>query len=313
MASSSSSASTTEGYRGGMEIPGWDLFYVGKVRDLYRHPNHPDHMLMVATDRLSAFDVVMNETIPDRGRVLTHITEYWLQEFADWMPAARVTCVPEEVPDLPAEMFDVLRSRCTWTRKADRVNVEIVLRAYLAGSGFREYQASGGLWDHKLPEGLQNSSKLPEVLHTPTTKGDVDLPITWEQAIELIGSPEEASQIHALALRIFNEASQRAAAKNVVLADTKFEFGRIDGQLVLIDEVMTPDSSRYWPIDAINPGQEPPSFDKEIVRAYLRSVKDWNRKAPGPPIPADVIAKTRGRYLDICEILTGSLPDCVER
>lgn len=313
MASSSSSASTTEGYRGGMEIPGWDLFYVGKVRDLYRHPNHPGHMLMVATDRLSAFDVVMNETIPDRGRVLTFITEYWLQEFSSWMPAARVTCIPEEVPDLPAEMFDVLRSRLTWTKEADRVNVEIVLRAYLAGSGFREYKSTGRLWDHALPAGLQNSSKLPEVLHTPTTKGDVDLPIDWPQAVELIGSEKEASEIHALALRIFNEASERAAAKNVVLADTKFEFGRIDGQLVLIDEVMTPDSSRYWPIDDIVAGQEPPSFDKEIVRAHLRSVTDWNRKAPGPTIPADVIAKTRGRYLDICEILTGSLPDCVER
>ncbi|MDP7061529.1 MAG: phosphoribosylaminoimidazolesuccinocarboxamide synthase, partial [Planctomycetota bacterium] len=134
MATSSSSASATEGYRGGIEIPGWDLFYTGKVRDLYRHPAHPGHMLMVATDRLSAFDVVMNETIPDRGRVLTFITEYWLQEFSDWMPAARVTCDPAEVPDLPEEFHDDLRGRLTWTREADRVNVEVVLRAYLAGS-----------------------------------------------------------------------------------------------------------------------------------------------------------------------------------
>ncbi|MCP4094076.1 MAG: phosphoribosylaminoimidazolesuccinocarboxamide synthase [Planctomycetes bacterium] len=313
MASSSSSASATEGYRGGIEIPGWDHFYTGKVRDLYRHPAHPGFMLMVATDRLSAFDVVMNETIPDRGRVLTHITEYWLQEFSDWMPAARVTCDPTQVPDLPEEMHDALRGRLTWTREADRVNVEVVLRAYLAGSGFREYKATGRLWDHELPEGLQNSSQLPEVLHTPTTKAEVDEPITWAEAEELIGCKEEAAKIHQLALRIFNGAAERAATKNVVLADTKFEFGRIDGQLVLIDEVMTPDSSRYWPADQIEAGKEPPSFDKEIVRAYLRSITEWDRKAPPPTVPADVIAKTRERYLDICEILTGSLPDCVSR
>ena len=313
MASSSSPTSATEGYRGGIEIPGWELFYTGKVRDLYRHPNHPDHMLMVATDRLSAFDVVMNETIPDRGRILTHITEYWLQEFSEWMPAARETCDPAQIPDLPAANHDDLRGRVTWTKVADRVNVEVVLRSYLAGSGFREYQATGRLWDHELPSGLQNSSKLPEVLHTPTTKAEKDEPITWPEAVELIGDEGEASQIHALALRIFNEAAERAAAKDVILADTKFEFGRIDGKLVLIDEVMTPDSSRYWPADSIVPGQEPPSFDKEIVRAYLRSLSDWDRPPPPPHIPADVIAKTRGRYLDICEILTGSLPDCVTR
>jgi len=311
--SSSSSASAAEGYRGSIEIPGWEHFYTGKVRDLYRHPSHPKHMLMIATDRLSAFDVVLNETIPDRGRVLTFITEYWLQEFSAWMPAARITCEPTQVPDLPEELHKTLRGRLTWTHVAERVNVEVVLRAYLAGSGFREYQATGRLWDHQLPAGLLNSSKLPEVLHTPTTKAETDEPITWPQAVELIGSKDEATQIHALALRIFHEAAQRAAAKNVVLADTKFEFGRIDGKIVLIDEVMTPDSSRYWPMDAIVAGHEPPSFDKEIVRAYLRSLTDWNRKAPAPHIPADVIAKTRDRYLDICEILTGSLPEGVAR
>ena len=312
MSSTSSSSATSQGYPGGIEIPGWEFFYKGKVRDLYRHPDHPDHMLMIATDRLSAFDVVMNETIPDRGRVLTHITEYWLQEFADWMPAARITCEPSEIPNLPVELHDDLRGRATWTHNADRVNVEVVLRAYLAGSGFREYKKTGRLWDHALPEGLENSSKLPEVLHTPTTKAEVDEPITWVEAEGLIGSKEEADKIHELALRIFGEASKRAAEKGVVLADTKFEFGRLNGQLVLIDEVMTPDSSRYWPADEIVAGQEPPSFDKEIVRAYLRSLTDWERKPPAPPIPAEVIARTRGRYLEICRILTGSLPAGVE-
>ena len=308
MASASSSDTTCRGYPGGIEIPGWEFFYQGKVRDLYRHPRHPQHMLMVATDRLSAFDVVMKETIPDRGRVLTHITEYWLREFENWMPAARVSCDPAAIPDLPPEFHQSLQGRATWTRVADRVDVEIVLRAYLAGSGFREYVATGSLWEHALPADLQNSSRLPQVLHTPTTKAEKDEPIHWQQAQVLIGDKEEADHIHALALRIFKEASEKAAAKGVVLADTKFEFGRVDGKLVLIDEVMTPDSSRFWLADRIVPGEEPPSFDKETVRSYLRSCTDWDRNPPPPPIPAEIIARTRARYLDLCEILTGSLP-----
>ncbi len=310
--SSMSATDHNQGYRGGLEIPGWDLFYVGKVRDLYRHPAHPGCMMMIATDRLSAFDVVMNETVPDRGRVLTHITESYLKQVADWMPAARITCNPAEIPDLPAEFHDALRGRVTWTRESDRVNVEVVLRAYLAGSGYREYAKTGRLWDHALPEGLQNSSKLPEVLHTPTTKAEVDEPISWAEAEELIGSQEEADRIHELALKLFQQASDRAAEKGVILADTKFEFGRQDGELVLIDEVMTPDSSRYWPADSVVEGQEPQSYDKEIVRAYLRSVTEWNRKAPPPTIPAEVIANTRAKYLEICQILTGSLPEGVD-
>jgi phosphoribosylaminoimidazole-succinocarboxamide synthase len=304
---SASSASDT-GYKGGLEIPGWDLFYIGKVRDLYRHPNHPKKMLMIATDRLSAFDVVMGQTIPDRGRILTHITEFWLEKFKDWMPAARITCDPAQVPDLPQEFHEQLSDRLTFTHEADRVNVEIVLRAHLAGSGFREYQATGKLWDVEVPSGLQNSSKLPEVVHTPTTKAEKDEPVTWVEAIALIGDADEAAKIHEMALKIFGEASAAAAAKGIILADTKFEFGRLNGELVLIDEVMTPDCSRYWPADGIVEGQEPPSFDKEIVRAYLRSLSDWNRQAPGPEIPQDIIQETRQRYLDICQILTGSLP-----
>jgi phosphoribosylaminoimidazole-succinocarboxamide synthase len=265
-------------------------------------------MLMIATDRLSAFDVVMEQTIPDRGRILTHITEFWLDQFKDWMPAARITCDPAEVPDLPQEFHEQLSGRLTFTHEADRVNVEIVLRAHLAGSGFREYQATGKLWDVEVPSGLQNSSKLPQVVHTPTTKAEKDEPITWLQAIELIGDADEAAKIHKMALKIFGEASDAAAAKGIILADTKFEFGRLNGELVLIDEVMTPDCSRYWPADDIVEGQEPPSFDKEIVRAYLRTLTDWNRQAPGPNIPDEIIMQTRQRYLDICQILTGSLP-----
>ncbi len=299
------------GYRGGLRIPGWELYYTGKVRDVYRHPRHPGMALMVASDRLSAFDVVMQEVVPDRGKILTHITEHWLREVSSWMPTARITTRVNEIPDLPLEMHELLRGRATWTRLADRVNVEIVLRGHLAGSGWREYEKTGRLWEHPLPAGLLNSSPLPAVLHTPTTKAEKDEPITWSQAEELIGSKAEAARIHALALRIFEQAATRCAAKGVVLADTKFEFGRVDGELVLIDEVMTPDSSRYWPADQIRPGTEPPSYDKEIVRAYLRSLKDWNRKPPPPPIPAEIIAKTRRKYVEICRILTGSLPEGV--
>lgn len=265
-------------------------------------------MLMIATDRLSAFDVVMKETVPDRGRVLTHITEYWLEQVSDLIPAARVTIDPAEIPNLPEDLHDILRGRITWTRRAERVNVEVVLRAFLAGSGWREYEATGRLWDHALPAGLQKSSQLPEVLHTPTTKAEKDEPITWEQAVELIGCDTDANLIHDVALRIFNGAAKTAAEKGVLLADTKFEFGRIDGQLVLIDEVMTPDSSRYWPANQVVEGNEPPSFDKEIVRAYLRSLEDWDRTPPPPTIPADIITQTRDRYLEICQILTGGSP-----
>ena len=306
--SSSLDSGAAQGYRGGLEIPGWELFYKGKVRDLYRRPGDREFMLMVATDRLSAFDVVMDETVADRGKVLTHITEYWLERVEDWMPAARVTTDPAQVPGLPEEFHQRLRGRATWTRVAERVNVEVVLRAYLAGSGFREYQRTGAMWDVALPAGLQNSSKLPETVITPTTKAEKDEPITWAQAVELIGDPAEAEQVRALALRIFALAADRAAEAGVVLADTKFEFGRLDGKLVLIDEVMTPDSSRYWPADRIVPGQEPPSYDKEIVRVYLRGLGGWDRKPPPPPIPAEVIARTRQQYLEICRVLTGSTP-----
>lgn len=300
------------GYRGGLEIPGWELFYTGKVRDLYRHPAHPDHILMIATDRLSAFDVIMRETVPDRGRVLTHITEYWLQAVQATIPAARVTTDPAEVPDLPHQCFEALRGRTTWTRRAERVDVEIVLRAYLAGSGWREYEATGRMWEHALPAGLQKSSPLPGVLHTPTTKDEKDIPISWEQAIELVGNREEAEHIRRVATELFEQAAARAKGAGVLLADTKFEFGRIDGELVLIDEVFTPDCSRYWPADQVVAGEEPPSYDKEIVRAFLRSLSDWDRTPPPPTIPDEVIQRTRARYLEICRILTGSLPDGVQ-
>ncbi|MBT3339586.1 MAG: phosphoribosylaminoimidazolesuccinocarboxamide synthase [Planctomycetes bacterium] len=300
---------TAGGYIGGLDIPGWELFYKGKVRDLYRHPNHPDQLLMIATDRLSAFDVVMAETIPDRGKILTFITEHWLKEVSDWMPAARITCEPSKVPDLPSEVHDVLRGRMTWTHTADRVNVEIVLRAHLAGSGYREYRDTGKLWDIEVPEGLQNSSKLPEVVLTPTTKAEKDEPITWMEAVAEIGDLAQADRIRELAFRMFQEAATRANSRGVILADTKFEFGRLDGELVVIDEVLTPDSSRYWPADQIVAGKEPPSYDKEIVRQFLRTVDNWDFKAPPPTIPADVIAQTRDRYLEICQILCGALPE----
>ncbi|RMH01817.1 MAG: phosphoribosylaminoimidazolesuccinocarboxamide synthase [Planctomycetota bacterium] len=307
--SSSIDLDPSQGYRGGLEIPGWELFYRGKVRDLYRRPGDDEHMLMVATDRLSAFDVVMNETVPERGKVLTHITEYWLREVEDWMPAARITTDPAQVPDLPEEFHAPLRGRATWTRVAERVNVEVVLRARLAGSGWREYERTGALWDVPLPPGLKNSSPLPEVVVTPTTKAEKDEPIPWAEAVAIIGDPAAAERVRELALRLFAQAAERAERAGVVLADTKFEFGRLDGELVLIDEVLTPDSSRYWPAEAIVEGEEPPSYDKEIVRAYLRGLTDWNRQPPPPPIPAEVIERTRRRYLEICRILTGGGPD----
>lgn len=301
----------TQGYAGGIQIAGWDLFYTGKVRDLYRHPAHPGHMLMVATDRLSAFDVVMQETVPDRGRVLTHCTDYWLDRVEGTVPSASVTTDPGAIPDLPLELHELLRGRATWTREAERINVEVVLRAYLAGSGWREYEKTGALWEHPLPAGMQKSSRLREVLVTPTTKAEKDEPIDWSEAVELVGNAEEAERMRDLAVTLFTDAAARAEQAGVVLADTKFEFGRLDGELVLIDEVLTPDSSRFWPADALVEGEEPPSYDKEIVRAYLRSLSDWDRTPPPPTIPPAVIDQTRSRYLELCQILTDGLPEGV--
>ncbi len=299
----------TAGHAGGLAIPGWELVLRGKVRDLYRHPDHPGHLLLVATDRLSAFDVILRELVPDRGRVLTHVTEYWTRRVEDWLPAARVTTDVAAIPDLPAALNGVLRGRVTWTREAERLDVEIVLRARLAGSGWREYQRSGGLWGLPLPPGLRLGDPLPEVLLTPTTKSEEkDRPITWAEAVAIIGNEEDAERVRELALRLFREAAERAAAAGLVLADTKFEFGRLDGQVVLIDEVLTPDSSRYWPAAEIVPGQEPPSYDKEIVRSWLRS-SGWDFQPPPPPLPAEVVERTRNRYLEVCRALTGGEPE----
>lgn len=305
-------AAPERGYRGGLAIPGWELGYRGKVRDVYRRAGDERRLLLVATDRLSAFDVVLNEAVPDRGKILTHITESWTRQVEGWMPVARITVDPAAVPDLPAAARGALRGRATWAWRAERVDVEIVLRAYLAGTGWREYERTGSLWDIPLPPGLRQSSRLPEVVITPTTKSEAkDRPLSWAEAAARIGSPAEAERVRELALRLFRQAAERCAACGVILADTKLEFGRVDGRLLLIDEVLTPDSSRFWPAAEVRPGEEPPSYDKEIVRAYLRGLKDWNRQPPPPPIPPEVIQRTRARYLEICRILTGSLPDGV--
>jgi len=301
-------ASEREGFRGGLEIPGWELFYAGKVRDLYRRPTDPGRMLMVATDRLSAFDVVFAETIPDRGRILTHITESWVSRPETRIPCARITIRPEEIEGLPAGFHDRLRGRVTLARVAERIDVEVVLRARLAGSGWREYEKTGTLWGQPLPAGLLKSSPLPGVFLTPTTKAEEDEPISWERAVEIIGDRNDAARIREMALELFETAGLACARKGVILADTKFEFGRLDGKLVLIDEVLTPDSSRFWPADEVVEGREPPSFDKEIVRAWLRTESGWNRKPPPPALPAEILERTRRRYLEIGEILTGSLP-----
>ncbi|MFQ5749244.1 MAG: phosphoribosylaminoimidazolesuccinocarboxamide synthase, partial [Planctomycetota bacterium] len=230
---STTQASEREGFRGGIEIPGWELFYSGKVRDLYRRACDPGRMLMVATDRLSAFDVVFAETIPDRGRILTHITEYWVSRPETRIPCARITVRPEEIEGLPARFRDPLRGRVTLAHVADRIDVEVVLRARLAGSGWREYEKTGTLWGQPLPAGLQKSSPLPGIFLTPTTKAEKDEPISWERAIELIGDRNDAARIREMALELFETAARSCRRKRVILADTKFEFGRLDGKLVL--------------------------------------------------------------------------------
>jgi phosphoribosylaminoimidazole-succinocarboxamide synthase len=272
----------------------------GKVREVYELSD--EQLLIVTSDRISAFDVVMNEPLRDRGRLLTALTDFWLREvFADVPNHLISTDVPDE-----AKHLEDVEGRVMVVRKGEMLPVEFIVRAYLAGSGWKEYQASGTLHGQKLPDGMQLGDKLPEALLTPSTKGELgehDVNLTMDQAAELIGS-DVLKQAEAIALDTFNRGSELAEARGIILADTKFEIGYIDGTLALCDEIMTPDSSRYWESSGWVPGEVPPSYDKQILREYLETV-DWGKIDPAPPVPPEVQANVRNRYIEIYETLTG--------
>jgi phosphoribosylaminoimidazole-succinocarboxamide synthase len=273
----------------------------GKVRDIY---DLGDCLLLVSTDRISAFDWVLPSGIPDKGRVLTQLSRYWF-ELLD-VPHHLISCDVEDF-DLPAGVDRApLAGRSMLVLKTDVVPIECVVRGYLSGSGWKEYQTSGTVCDVKLPAGLRESDRLPEPIFTPATKAEVGLHdenITFEDMCQRVGQ-KLSDELRQRSLDIYTRGAEHAAKLGIVIADTKFEFGQIDGELILIDEVLTPDSSRFWPADAYEPGHGQPSFDKQFVRDWL-SQTGWDKNSPPPELPADVVTHTRAKYVEAFERLTG--------
>jgi phosphoribosylaminoimidazole-succinocarboxamide synthase len=276
--------------------------YSGKVRDVYDAGE--GNLLFVASDRISAFDVVMAEPVPDKGRVLTAMTAFWLEELADLAPNHLVSVDPADFPDEAAALPDVA-GRAMLVRRADMLAIECIVRGYLSGSAWKEYRTSGTMHGTPLPAGLQESDKLPEPVFTPSTKADTghDENISFEEACEIVGA-DVAKAAREISLAAYQRGADLAAERGIVIADTKFELGFVDGELAICDEVLTPDSSRFWPADQWQPGATPPSFDKQPVRDWLEAT-GWDKSPPPPPLPRDVIDASRERYVTAYERITG--------
>jgi phosphoribosylaminoimidazole-succinocarboxamide synthase len=277
----------------------------GKVRDIYDAGD--GRLLMVTSDRLSAFDVVMDEPIPDKGRVLTAMSAFWFERFADLVQGHLLSTELADLGELGIAQDDAdLAGRVMLCRKAEMLPVECIVRGYITGSAWKEYRTAGTMHGADLPAGLLESSQLPEPVFTPSTKaevGDHDINISFAEAADLIGT-ELAERVRDVSLRIYAEGAAWAAERGIIIADTKFELGLVDGELILCDEVLTPDSSRFWPADAWQPGATPPSFDKQPVRDYLDGL-DWDKTPPPPPLGAEVVEATRTRYVEAYERITG--------
>lgn len=274
----------------------------GKVRDIY---DLGDKLLLVATDRISAFDWVNPVGIPDKGRILTQISLYWFEQMAD---LCRNHLISADVADFPAEFqerADMFAGRSMLVHKCDMLPIECVVRGYLAGSGLKEYKEKGTVCGIPLPAGLVEADKLEEPIYTPATKESDghDINISSEEAGKIIGE-ELNRQAAELAIAVYSRGRDLAAGRGIILCDTKFEFGLLDGELVLADEVLTPDSSRFWPADQYQPGKAQPSYDKQFVRDYLERIQ-WDKNSPQPPLPADIVEKTRAKYLEAFHQLTG--------
>lgn len=274
----------------------------GKVRDIY---DAGDNLLMVASDRISAFDYILPDEIPYKGEVLNRISAFWFNKFADLVPNHMVTIDSANFPAEFADYSDYLSGRTMLVKKAEPIMIECIVRGYLTGSGKKTYDADGTVCGIKLPEGLTEASRLPEPLFTPSTKaaiGDHDENISYERCVELVGE-DIASQIRDLSLTIYKAAAEYAATRGIIIADTKFEFGVIDGKVTLIDECLTPDSSRFWPADSYEEGKVQPSYDKQYVRDWLKA--NWDFTGDAPQLPAEVIEGTSARYREAYEIITG--------
>lgn len=281
----------------------------GKVRDIYSFPEQPNRLLIVATDRISAFDYVLGSGIPDKGRVLTQLSTFWFGETSDIVPNHLRSTRPEDYPPPARQHADVLRGRSMLVTKTEPFPIECVARGYLSGSGWKEYQQTGSVCGIKLPSGLRESDRLPEPIFTPATKttSGHDVNISEEDAGRIVGA-ETVERLRHLTLRLYSRGAAHAEHRGIIVADTKFEFGRVTGgpkeDIILIDEALTPDSSRFWPRDLYLPGGPQPSFDKQFVRDYLEGIR-WNKQPPVPSLPDDVIQKTREKYVQAFRLLTG--------
>lgn len=275
----------------------------GKVRDIY---DAGENLLMVATDRISAFDFILPDEIPFKGEVLNRISAFWFDKFADIAPNHLVSIDPADFPEEFAEYRDYLAGRAMLVKKAQTIPIECIVRGYLTGSGKKTYDENGTVCGIQLPEGLTEASKLPEPLFTPSTKaeiGDHDENISFERCCEIVGE-DIATQIRDLSLKIYKAAAEYAATRGIIIADTKFEFGVIDGKVTLIDECLTPDSSRFWPAASYEEGKIQPSYDKQFVRNWLKA--NWDMTGETPHLPAEVIDGTSERYREAFQIITGS-------
>jgi phosphoribosylaminoimidazole-succinocarboxamide synthase len=283
-------------------LPGVKLFSRGKVRDVYELG---DKLLVVATDRISAFDVVMGEGIPDKGRVLTQLSCFWFNLIQGEIPHHFITSQLDEYPLELHEFADQLEGRSMLVEKAQAFPIECVVRGYLAGSGWKEYGASGRVCGIELPPGLHEASRLEKPIFTPATKAQIghDENITWEETARRIGE-RAAEELRELSLRLYSKGREFGERRGLIIADTKFEWGLKDGRVILIDEVLTPDSSRFWPMRDYSPGRSQPSFDKQFVRDYLESLS-WNKQPPPPPLPPEVVEKTSEKYREAYSLLTG--------
>ncbi len=284
------------------------LLASGKVRDVFEVD--ADHLLLVASDRLSAYDVVLPTAVPDKGAVLTGLSVWWFAQLADLVPHHLVSARTADLPDVLRPHADELRGRAMLCRRLDMVPVECVARGYLTGSGLADYRSTGGIQGQALPPGLEDGSRLPAPVFTPATKaavGDHDENVPFEAVEQAVG-PELAAELRRVTLAVYARGAALAAERGILLADTKLEFGQRDGSMLLGDEVLTPDSSRFWPAVSWEPGRPQPSYDKQFVRDWLDD-SGWDRTAPGPELPPEVVEQTRGRYVEAYERLTGSAFD----
>ena len=277
------------------DLKNYRLFARGKVRDVYEDG---DRLLIVATDRISAFDYILPTGIPDKGRVLTQMTLFWLDYLKDVVPNHFLS---SDTSSLPPEFA----GRSMWVKRADMFQVECVVRGYLAGSGWKDYQKTGAVCGIALPPGLRESDALPAPIFTPATKAASghDENISFDEMVEIVGAPA-AGKLRELTLAIYKKAADYARTRGIIIADTKFEFGTVGGQIVLADEVLTPDSSRFWPLDQYAPGKAQPSYDKQFVRDYLESIH-WNKQPPAPALPEDIARRTSDKYKEAYRALTG--------